>query len=230
LSNALSLSTPEASGVRVEHHVPTSSPVSTRPGRPARGRVNTLACTTLAAAWRASAPSSPSRSSSPLGPVVPSSARVASPPLRAVAPSLSPTHASMGLEAALEGDPGQLGVGALGSSLPYASPTPAPPPTSLGVSSGKTPFILCRLHLLLAKGRGACVAISLPWGCFGHHRTPVTLSWRSARHGVRPDGAATTDDDYMSKAMRRKAAVNLDSLGINSRFKKKFFLNATYFW
>jgi hypothetical protein len=57
----------------------------------------------------------------------------------------------------------------------------------------------------------------------------VTLSRRSARHGVRPDGAATTDDDYMSKAMRRKAAVNLDSLGINSRFKKKFFLNATYF-
>jgi hypothetical protein len=45
---------------------------------------------------------------------------------------------------------------------------------------------------------------------------PATPSRRSARHEVGVDGASATDEDALSKAMRRKASSNLDFSGINS--------------
>jgi hypothetical protein len=49
----------------------------------------------------------------------------------------------------------------------------------------------------------------------------ATPSRRSVRHGVGLDWAATSDEDFLAKAMRRKAAVNLDYAGIN-KISKSF--------
>nr|XP_051177523.1 uncharacterized protein LOC127292205 [Lolium perenne] len=43
--------------------------------------------------------------------------------------------------------------------------------------------------------------------------SPLTPSRRSTRHGVGADGFAVTDEDSLTKAMRRKAASNLDTSG-----------------
>jgi hypothetical protein len=42
-----------------------------------------------------------------------------------------------------------------------------------------------------------------------------TPSRHSMRHGVGPDGAATSDEDFLAKAMRRKVVENLDFTCIN---------------
>jgi hypothetical protein len=42
---------------------------------------------------------------------------------------------------------------------------------------------------------------------------------RSTRHGLTADGASVTDEDSIAKAMRRKAAVNLDNGGMNGSSK-----------
>jgi hypothetical protein len=55
----------------------------------------------------------------------------------------------------------------------------------------------------------------------GGYVTPVR--W-SGRFGVDTDGGTVTDEDSMQKAMRRKAAQNLDYAGMMSSHKSKFFL------
>jgi hypothetical protein len=40
---------------------------------------------------------------------------------------------------------------------------------------------------------------------------------RSTRHAVADDGSSTTDEDSLQKAMRRKAAMNLDFAGMSSK-------------
>jgi hypothetical protein len=40
---------------------------------------------------------------------------------------------------------------------------------------------------------------------------------RSTRHVVADDGSSTTDEDSLEKAMRRKAAMNLDFTGMSSK-------------
>jgi hypothetical protein len=39
------------------------------------------------------------------------------------------------------------------------------------------------------------------------------------RHGVGPDGAAASDEDFLAKAMRRKVVANLDFTCINKSSK-----------
>jgi hypothetical protein len=53
----------------------------------------------------------------------------------------------------------------------------------------------------------------------------VSPSRRSRRFGVTVDGASVTDEDSMQQAMRRKAEINLDYLGIISPSKSKSFLS-----
>jgi hypothetical protein len=47
----------------------------------------------------------------------------------------------------------------------------------------------------------------------------ATPSRRSVRHGVGLDWAATSDEDFLTKAMRRKEATNLDFAGTNKSSK-----------
>jgi hypothetical protein len=46
---------------------------------------------------------------------------------------------------------------------------------------------------------------------------------RSSRHSVADDGSSTTDEDTLQKAMRRKAAVNLDFSGMSSKSSSFIF-------
>jgi hypothetical protein len=56
-----------------------------------------------------------------------------------------------------------------------------------------------------------------------------TPSGQSACHGVGLDGVAASDGDSIAKAMRRKAAANLDFACINKSSKSFFNLsNTTY--
>jgi hypothetical protein len=47
---------------------------------------------------------------------------------------------------------------------------------------------------------------------------------RSARHSVAEDGSTATDEDTILKAMRRKAAKNLDFSGYIPRYKYSPFM------
>jgi hypothetical protein len=47
----------------------------------------------------------------------------------------------------------------------------------------------------------------------------ATPSRRSALHSAGLDGAATSDEDFLTKAMRRKEATNLDFAGTNNSSK-----------
>jgi hypothetical protein len=50
------------------------------------------------------------------------------------------------------------------------------------------------------------------------HAVPcVSAPRRSTRHSVAVDGSSVTDEDTMQKAMRHKAALNLDFNGMNSQ-------------
>ncbi|KAK1644768.1 hypothetical protein QYE76_062573 [Lolium multiflorum] len=52
----------------------------------------------------------------------------------------------------------------------------------------------------------------------------LTPTRRSSRHGVAADGASATDEDSMTKAMRRKAAANLDDKDMASPINFNQFL------
>jgi hypothetical protein len=51
----------------------------------------------------------------------------------------------------------------------------------------------------------------------------TTPSRRSTHHGVGLDGAASSGEDSLAKAMRRNAVANFDCTGINK--SSKFFLS-----
>jgi hypothetical protein len=53
----------------------------------------------------------------------------------------------------------------------------------------------------------------------------VTPPRRSGRFGVAADGASTTDEDSLLRAMRRKAEINLDYSGMITPSKAKSFLS-----
>jgi hypothetical protein len=64
---------------------------------------------------------------------------------------------------------------------------------------------------LVRHGGGSLSALTSPVAS----PPAVTPSRCSTRHEVGVDGTAVTDEDAMSKAMRRKASANLDFSGIN---------------
>jgi hypothetical protein len=53
----------------------------------------------------------------------------------------------------------------------------------------------------------------------------TTPTWWSGRIGMMVDGASTTEEDSVTKAMRRKAELNFDSIGIPTSSKPKSFLS-----
>jgi hypothetical protein len=56
---------------------------------------------------------------------------------------------------------------------------------------------------------------------------PTTPSRRSTRHGLGADGCEATDEDSLAKAMRRKAASNLDTSGNKVSNGKSFLAFST---
>ena len=74
-------------------------------------------------------------------------------------------------------------------------------------------------HVVVIVGEGVATPPSSPSPAVELAPRPpmgMTPTRRSSRHTVADDGSMDTDEDSLAKAMRRKAAQNLDNQGITS--------------
>jgi hypothetical protein len=99
-----------------------------------------------------------------------------------------------------------MGGGAALCGLGGGSTPPSPPPMAnlVGTAAATAPSGSGLVDLTPARQKGK-VAPAGPG--------VATPSRRSLRHGVGPGGAAASDEDSLAKAMRLKAATNLDFAG-----------------